>query len=152
MNLSNLNKTHKRASKRLGRGLSSGRGKTAGRGTKGQKSRSGYNIPRRFEGGQMALIQRLSKKKGFRSRAVKPQIIKYSDLENNFKDGDKINLKALSEKKLIDKDDRSVKILLDKVIEKKFIYSEVILNKNILLNKFVKKTKPPLEEKTKKEK
>lgn len=55
-------------SKRVGRGIGSGKGKTAGRGTKGQKSRTGYKIPRRFEGGQNSLISRLPKKKGFKRR------------------------------------------------------------------------------------
>ncbi len=132
MNLSNLKKIHHRKSKRLGRGLSSGKGKTAGRGTKGQKSRSGYNIPRRFEGGQMALIQRVPKKKGFKSRAPETQIVKYSIIEQNFKEGDRINLKTLAQKGLINEGINSVKILLDKRIQKKFIFSKVKLNKDIL--------------------
>ena len=53
--------------KRVGRGIGSGSGKTAGRGHKGQKSRSGGNIPRGFEGGQMPLQQRIPKF-GFSSR------------------------------------------------------------------------------------
>jgi large subunit ribosomal protein L15 len=133
MNLSKLKKIHQRKSKRVGRGSSSGKGKTAGRGTKGQKARAGYNIPRRFEGGQMALIQRLPKKKGFKSRVEKPQIIKYSQLEKNFKEGQRINLKSLFEKKLINKDTDSVRILLDKKIEKKFNFTEVKLAKKILM-------------------
>ena len=43
--------------KRVGRGAGSGHGKTAGRGTKGQKSRTGGNVPARFEGGQTPLQQ-----------------------------------------------------------------------------------------------
>lgn len=38
----------KNKAKRLGRGNASGKGHTSTRGTKGQKSRSGYNIPRSF--------------------------------------------------------------------------------------------------------
>lgn len=48
-------------SKRIGRGNGSGKGTTAGRGMKGQKSRSGGNIPAHFEGGQMPLIRRIPK-------------------------------------------------------------------------------------------
>ena len=42
----------RQAPKRKGRGPASGLGKTAGRGQKGQKSRSGANIRRGFEGGR----------------------------------------------------------------------------------------------------
>jgi large subunit ribosomal protein L15 len=47
---------------RVGRGEGS-KGKTAGRGTKGTKAR--YQVPARFEGGQMPLSRRLPKLKGF---------------------------------------------------------------------------------------
>ena len=74
MPLNNLPKIVTGKAKRLGRGLSSGKGKTSGRGTKGQKSRSGYNIPRRFEGGQTPLVQRLPKMKGFKGKLTKEEI------------------------------------------------------------------------------
>ena len=52
-----------RRKKRVARGIGGKGGKTAGRGTKGQKARG--QIPARFEGGQLPLIQRIPKKKGF---------------------------------------------------------------------------------------
>ena len=55
----------KQKRKRVGRGDGSGHGTYSGRGCKGQKSRSGYKMTRGFEGGQMPLIQRLPKKRGF---------------------------------------------------------------------------------------
>ena len=55
----------KKNSKRVGRGDGSGHGTYSGRGCKGQKSRSGYKMNRGFEGGQLPLIQRLPKKRGF---------------------------------------------------------------------------------------
>ncbi len=55
----------KRSRKRVGRGDGSGHGTYSGRGCKGQKSRSGYNMPRGFEGGQLPLIRRLPRKRGF---------------------------------------------------------------------------------------
>lgn len=55
----------KRPRKRVGRGDGSGYGTTSGRGTKGQKARSGGNIPPRFEGGQLPLVKRLPRKRGF---------------------------------------------------------------------------------------
>ena len=57
---------HKKHSKCLGRGSSSGRGKTCGRGNKGQKSRSGVSL-QGFEGGQTPLFRRLPKR-GFTAK------------------------------------------------------------------------------------
>ncbi|MFE2038351.1 50S ribosomal protein L15 [Streptomyces scopuliridis] len=54
----------KTAKTRVGRGEAS-KGKTAGRGTKGTKAR--YQVPARFEGGQMPLHMRLPKLKGFKN-------------------------------------------------------------------------------------
>jgi large subunit ribosomal protein L15 len=51
--------------KRVGRGHGSGHVKTAGRGTKGQKARTGGNIPPRFQGGQTPIQQQLPYKRGF---------------------------------------------------------------------------------------
>jgi len=55
----------KKSRKRVGRGDGSGHGTYSGRGCKGQKSRSGYKMSRGFEGGQLPLIQRLPRKRGF---------------------------------------------------------------------------------------
>jgi large subunit ribosomal protein L15 len=56
----------KKGKKRLGKGEGSGFGKQAGKGHKGQKSRSGGNIPDWFEGGQMPIQRRLPKR-GFKN-------------------------------------------------------------------------------------
>ena len=55
----------KRARKRVGRGNGSGHGTYSGRGCKGQKSRSGHRMRPGFEGGQLPLIKRLPRKRGF---------------------------------------------------------------------------------------
>ena len=55
----------RRASKRVGRGNGSGHGTYSGRGSKGQKSRAGYKMRPGFEGGQLPLIKRLPRKRGF---------------------------------------------------------------------------------------
>ena len=47
----------------VGRGIAGKGGKTAGRGTKGQKARR--QVPHGFEGGQLPLLQRIPKLKGF---------------------------------------------------------------------------------------
>ena len=62
----------RKPSRRVGRGHGSGRGKTAGRGTKGQKARSGGNIPAWFEGGQTPLHVRTPKLHGFKNRFRTP--------------------------------------------------------------------------------
>ncbi len=54
--------SHQR-SKRKGRGEGSGKGKTAGRGTKGTRARGEVHVF--FEGGQMPLVRRVPKLKGF---------------------------------------------------------------------------------------
>jgi len=55
----------KKARKRVGRGNGSGHGTYSGRGCKGQKSRAGYKMRPGFEGGQLPLIKRLPRKRGF---------------------------------------------------------------------------------------
>ena len=49
--------------KRVARGIAGRGGKTAGRGMKGQKARS--KVPAGFEGGQMPLLRRVPKWRGF---------------------------------------------------------------------------------------
>lgn len=97
--------------KRKGRGISAGQGKTAGRGTKGQKSRSGYNIPRKFEGGQTPLSMRLAKLPGFKSVHEKAVIVSLDDISTAFKAGEEVSLKSLIEKKLIKKGTQRAKVL-----------------------------------------
>ena len=55
--------THKK--KRVGRGDGSGHGSFSGKGCKGQKARAGGGVRLGFEGGQLALIKRLPRKRGF---------------------------------------------------------------------------------------
>ena len=49
--------------KRVGRGIGANGGKTAGRGSKGQRARNNVRVG--FEGGQMPLLQRVPKLRGF---------------------------------------------------------------------------------------
>ena len=55
----------KRKKKFVGRGNGSGHGTYSGRGCKGQKARSGGGVRLGFEGGQLPLIKRLPRKRGF---------------------------------------------------------------------------------------
>jgi large subunit ribosomal protein L15 len=54
-----------KAKQRVGRGTGGKGHKTAGRGTKGQHARS--TVPAGFEGGQLPLMQRIPKLKGFKN-------------------------------------------------------------------------------------
>jgi len=60
-----LEAKHKR--KVVGRGNGSGHGTYSGRGLKGQKARSGGGVRVGFEGGQLPLIKRLPRKRGFKN-------------------------------------------------------------------------------------
>ncbi|MCJ7831181.1 MAG: 50S ribosomal protein L15, partial [Dehalococcoidia bacterium] len=51
--------------KRVGRGNSSGHGTYSGRGLKGQKARAGGGVRASFEGGQLPLVRRMGRKRGF---------------------------------------------------------------------------------------
>jgi len=55
----------RRGRKRVGRGDGSGHGTYSGRGCKGQKSRAGGGVRLGFEGGQLPIIKRLPRKRGF---------------------------------------------------------------------------------------
>ncbi len=55
----------KRGRKRVGRGNGSGHGTYSGRGCKGQKARAGGKMRPGFEGGQLPLIKRLPRLRGF---------------------------------------------------------------------------------------
>src|SRR5207247_8028342 len=71
----------KRPRKRVGRGKAAGQGKTAGRGTKGWGAR--HQPKKGFEGGQMPLVRRVPKLKGF----TNPNRVEYAS----------INVRRLSE-------------------------------------------------------
>ena len=75
----------KTAKTRVGRGEGS-KGKTAGRGTKGTKAR--YQVPERFEGGQMPLHMRLPKLKGFKNHfRVEYQVVNLAKLAELYPQG-----------------------------------------------------------------
>lgn len=135
MKLNDIKPKHKfKSGKRLARGNAGKGGTTAGRGTKGQKSRSGHNIPTGFEGGQTKLSQVLPKVKGFKSKKSPNYIIHTSDLNSNFKDGDKINKKTLSKKGLIKEllPKQQIKVLKDSPLKIKIdIDSEILTSKKV---------------------
>ena len=100
---------------RIGRGIGSGKGKTSGRGVKGQKSRSGVAI-KSFEGGQMPLYRRLPKR-GFnpikKDKIAKINVEKIQMLleKKIINSEEKLNLKILIKKNILNKSYNKIKIL-----------------------------------------
>jgi large subunit ribosomal protein L15 len=83
----------KTAKTRVGRGEAS-KGKTAGRGTKGTKAR--YQVPARFEGGQMPLHMRLPKLKGFKNPfRTEYQVVNLDKLEALYPEGGEVTVADL---------------------------------------------------------
>ena len=98
----------KTAKTRVGRGQGS-KGKTAGRGTKGTKAR--YQVPTRFEGGQMPLHMRLPKLKGFQNPfRVEYQVVNLDRLSELFPDGGEVTPESLVAKGAV-RDNNPVKVL-----------------------------------------
>ncbi|MGW1027063.1 50S ribosomal protein L15 [Streptomyces sp. NPDC002577] len=83
----------KTAKTRVGRGEAS-KGKTAGRGTKGTKAR--YQVPERFEGGQMPLHMRLPKLKGFKNPfKTEYQVVNLDKLTALYPEGGEVTVEGL---------------------------------------------------------
>ena len=95
---------------RVGRGEGS-KGKTAGRGTKGTKAR--YQVPARFEGGQMPLHMRLPKEKGFTNRfRTEYQVVNLDRLVALYPQGGAVTVEDLAAKGAV-RDGELVKVLGD---------------------------------------
>ncbi|GAA4904935.1 50S ribosomal protein L15 [Streptomyces coeruleoprunus] len=98
----------KTAKTRVGRGEAS-KGKTAGRGTKGTKAR--YQVPERFEGGQMPLHMRLPKLKGFKNPfKVEYQVVNLDKLAALYPQGGEVTVADLVAKGAVRKN-QLVKVL-----------------------------------------
>jgi large subunit ribosomal protein L15 len=78
---------------RKGRGEAS-KGKTSGRGTKGTKARSTVRVG--FEGGQMPLIRRVPKLKGFKNPfRVEYQVVNLAKLAELYPEGGEVTVEDL---------------------------------------------------------
>ena len=98
----------KTAKTRVGRGEAS-KGKTAGRGTKGTKAR--YQVPTRFEGGQMPLHMRLPKLRGFKNPfRVEYQVVNLDKLSALYPNGGDVTVADLVAKGAVRKG-QPVKVL-----------------------------------------
>lgn len=104
--------------KRVGRGHGSGHVKTAGRGQKGQKSRSGGNVPPRFEGGQTPIQQQLPYKRGFTNIwKTRYHLVNIEQLSNIESDGE-LTPESLKQLGVLRDTDRPLKILANGEINK----------------------------------
>lgn len=93
---------------RKGRGEAS-KGKTSGRGTKGTRARNTVRLG--FEGGQMPLIRRVPKLKGFKNpNRVEFQVVNLSLLGELYPEGGEVTAADLAEKGAV-RSGRPVKIL-----------------------------------------
>ncbi len=138
MQIHELKVKAKKTRKRVGRGGK--RGTYSGRGMKGQKARSGGNIDPLFEGGKTSLIQKLKKKRGFKSIKPKKVVINLNVIENNFSKGDKISINSLIEKGLIRKNKakNGVKILGNGELKKRVTVSKEIFVSDSAMKKIEK--------------
>jgi len=102
----------KKDRKRVGRGDGS-RGTYSGRGLKGQKSRSGYSRKPGFEGGQLPLIKRLPRKRGFTNIFRIEYTIVSLDKLNVFSAGSEVTAEKLLAAGLVKSTRKPIKILAD---------------------------------------
>jgi large subunit ribosomal protein L15 len=98
-----------KAKVRKGRGEAS-KGKTAGRGTKGTKARN--TVRPGFEGGQMPLIRRIPKLKGFSNARFKTtyQVVNLDKLSELYPEGGEVTVEGLVAKGAVRKN-QLVKVL-----------------------------------------
>ena len=137
MKLNELNNLEAKNRKRIGRGPGSGHGKTAGKGHKGQNARSGGGVRPGFEGGQLPLYRRLSKR-GFNNYNFRTTyaIVNVSDLEK-FKEGTVIDKELLVKEGLITKELDGIKVLGNGNLTKKL---------TVKANKFSESAKKKIED------
>ena len=136
MKLNELTNLEDKNRKRIGRGPGSGSGKTAGKGHKGQNARSGGGVRPGFEGGQLPLYRRLSKR-GFNNYNFRTvyATVNVSDLER-FDEGTVVTVELLKEVGLVKKELDGVKVLGNGELSKKL---------TVKANKFSSSAKQKIE-------
>ena len=114
--------------KRVGRGNASGHGTYSTRGLKGQRSRSGGKNKLKLKG-MKKIIQNIPKKRGFKGKMNKIQIVNFRSLEKSFNAGEKVNPKSLLKRGIIDNIRDEVKILGDGSLSKKLVIEGCSISK-----------------------
>jgi large subunit ribosomal protein L15 len=90
----------RREPRRVGRGRAAGQGKTAGRGTKGYLARNPKRLG--YEGGQMPLVRRVPKKKGFTPRDPEEwAVVNVERLGRRFDEDTTVTPEAMAEAGLV---------------------------------------------------
>jgi len=108
----------RKTSRRVGRGDGSGKGTYSGRGCKGQKSRAGYKMRPGFEGGQLPLIQRLPRKRGFTNIfRTEYSTVKVGEL-NRFDAGSEVTPEMIMASGIVKSLSKPIKILADGDIDR----------------------------------
>lgn len=101
----------RRSRKRVGRGNASGQGTYSGKGLKGQKARAGGGPRVGFEGGQLPLIRRMARRRGFTNIfRVEYQTVNLSRLAR-FPAGAEVTPESLLEARLIKSRRAPIKVL-----------------------------------------
>ena len=116
-----------KASFRKGRGPASGNGKTAGKGHKGQNARSGGGVKPGFEGGQLPLYRR-STKRGFYNKFGKSYAIVNVEMLNIFEDGAVVDAAALIDSGIIKSVCDGIKILGEGELTKKLTVKAAVFS------------------------
>ena len=99
------------ARKRVGRGNASGHGTYSGRGLKGQKSRAGGGVKPGFEGGQLPLVRRMARKRGFTNAfRIEYEPLNVSRLAR-FPAGSEVTPETLVSARIIKNGKRPIKVL-----------------------------------------
>lgn len=131
MKLHELATPRVKAKSQVGRGIAAGQGKTAGRGTKGQKSRTGYKIPRRIPGMMSASDYRMPKRKGFLSHRPTVIVVTLKQIEAAFKAGETVSPDALVEKRIIKGYGQGgVKVVATGTLTKSLVFDKLRLTKS----------------------
>ncbi|PZC43569.1 MAG: large subunit ribosomal protein L15 [Chloroflexi bacterium] len=101
-----------RPRKRIGRGNASGTGTYAGKGLKGQKARSGNDLRAGFEGGQMAMVRKMPRKRGFHNPfRIEYTAVNLGTLNDRFPAGATVDAASLKAARLIKRLDEPFKVL-----------------------------------------
>ncbi|MBU2609173.1 MAG: 50S ribosomal protein L15 [Chloroflexi bacterium] len=99
--------------KRVGRGDGSGDGTYSGRGCKGQKSRAGFKMRPGFEGGQLPIIKRLPRKRGFTNFfRIEYNVVNLGSL-NIFESGSEVSPEKMVAARLIKSLRHPIKVLAE---------------------------------------
>jgi len=107
--------------KRVGRGDGSGHGTYSGRGLKGQKSRAGGGVRLGFEGGQLPIIKRLPRLRGFYNPFRTEYVLVNVGKLNVFAADTVVTSQTLKEAGIIKSTKKPVKILGDGTVDRPLV-------------------------------